>query len=54
MPVNWFSAPWIHKEYRHEVLNVGRAKEVLLAGDGAHVKTPAAGVAWRKMQGRSS
>ena len=40
MPVNWCSAPWIYKKYVDEVLNVGLAKEVLLAGDGRTRQDP--------------
>jgi hypothetical protein len=42
----------IYKEYRHEVLNVGLAKEVCSRATAAHVKIPAASLARRKMKGK--
>lgn len=39
-PVNWFSAPWIHKKYADEVFNLGLTNKALLEGDGRTRQDP--------------
>jgi putative NADPH-quinone reductase len=41
--VNWFSAPWIYKEYVDEVFSVGLTTKALLEGDGRTVDLDACG-----------
>ncbi|HEY5704037.1 MAG TPA: NAD(P)H-dependent oxidoreductase [Terrimicrobiaceae bacterium] len=52
-PVNWFSAPWIHKKYADEVFNAGLASNTLLSDDGRTREDPTRQYGTGgKMQGR--